>query len=166
MGIQQALLQKLGETLVVKFRASIEPVKASGRTAASIHAVATDTTLEVLAHRSIGTLEYGRAPTSSGAPKGNPSLFEAIKEWALIRGIISNINDRKEMGIVYAITKKIHNEGTLLYKGTDHYGRTKPTMLLQGVVNELNYDVLLREIVAYNVTVYESAIIKELTALK
>ena len=155
MGIQQALLQKLGETLVVKFRASIEPVKASGRTAASIHAVATDTTLEVLAHRSIGALEYGRKPTSSGAPKGNPSLFEAIKEWALIRGIISNINDRKELGIVYAITKKIHNEGW----------KSKLNAPLQGVADGLNYDVLLREIVAHQVTVYESAIIKELKAL-
>ena len=166
MGVQQDLLQKLGETLVMKFRASIEPVKASGRTAASIHAVATDTTLEVLAHRSIGSLEYGRKPTSSGATKGNPTLYEQILDWMQYRSVFAGLKGNERKSVAYAITKKIHEKGTLLYNGTDHYGRTKPTMLLQGVADGLNYDVLLREIVAYQVTVYESAIIKELKALK
>ena len=53
MGVQQQLLQRLGDTLAAKFKANIEPMKASGRTAESIHAVATDWEVEVLANKSI-----------------------------------------------------------------------------------------------------------------
>jgi hypothetical protein len=155
MGVQQELLQKLGDSLVLKFRKNIEPMKASGRTMASIHAVATDTSVEVLANRSIGTAEYGRKPTSSGAAKGNPTLFEQIKEWALIRGIISNVNDRKQLGIVYAITKKIHNEGW----------QSRLNKPLSSVTDAINLDVLLRELIMYQVSVYESQVIKELKDL-
>jgi hypothetical protein len=155
MGVQQALLQKLGETLVMKFRASIEPVKASGRTAASIHAVATDTTLEVLAHRSIGSLEYGRKPTSSGATKGNPSLYEQILDWMQYRSVFAGLKGNERKSVAYAITKKIHEKGW----------ESRLNKPLQGVADSLNYDVLLREVIAYQVTVYESEIIKELKAL-
>jgi hypothetical protein len=156
MGVQQELLKKLGDSLVLKFRANIAPMKASGRTSDSIHAVATDSTLEVLALRSIGTAEYGRKPTSSGASKGNPTLFEQIKEWALIRGIITNINDRKQLGIVYAITKKIHNEGW----------KTRLNKPLSSVTDAINLDMLLRDLIMYQVSVYESEILKELKELK
>ena len=155
MGVQQDLLQKLGETLVMKFRASIEPVKASGRTAASIHAVATDTTLEVLAHRSIGALEYGRKPTSSGATKGNPSLYEQILDWMQYRSVFAGLKGNERKSVAYAITKKIHEKGW----------QSRLNKPLQGVADSLNYDVLLREVIAYQVTVYESEIIKELKAL-
>ena len=155
MGVQQDLLQKLGETLVMKFRASIEPVKASGRTAASIHAVATDTTLEVLAHRSIGSLEYGRKPTSSGATKGNPTLYEQILDWMQYRSVFAGLKGNERKSVAYAITKKIHEKGW----------ESRLNKPLQGVADSLNYDVLLREVIAYQVTVYESAIIKELKAL-
>ena len=155
MGVQQDLLQKLGETLVMKFRASIEPVKASGRTAASIHAVATDTTLEVLAHRSIGALEYGRKPTSSGATKGNPSLYEQILDWMQYKSVFAGLKGNERKSVAYAITKKIHEKGW----------ESRLNKPLQGVADGLNYDVLLREVIAYQVTVYESAIIKELKAL-
>ena len=155
MGVQQDLLQKLGETLVMKFRASIEPVKASGRTAASIHAVATDTTLEVLAHRSIGALEYGRKPTGSGATKGNPTLYEQILDWMQYRSVFAGLKGNERKSVAYAITKKIHEKGW----------QSRLNKPLQGVADSLNYDVLLREVIAYQVTVYESAIIKELKAL-
>ena len=155
MGVQQDLLQKLGETLVMKFRASIEPVKASGRTAASIHAVATDTTLEVLAHRSIGSLEYGRKPTGSGAQKGNPTLYEQILDWMQYRSVFAGLKGNERKSVAYAITKKIHEKGW----------ESRLNKPLQGVADSLNYDVLLREVIAYQVTVYESEIIKELKAL-
>ena len=155
MGVQQDLLQKLGETLVMKFRASIEPVKASGRTAASIHAVATDTTLEVLAHRSIGSLEYGRKPTGSGAQKGNPTLYEQILDWMQYRSVFAGLKGNERKSVAYAITKKIHEKGW----------QSRLNKPLQGVADSLNYDVLLREVIAYQVTVYESEIIKELKAL-
>lgn len=149
MGVQQQLLEKIGESLVVQFRKSIEPVKASGRTADSIHAVTNDSEVEVLAARNIWAIEDGRKPTSAGAKKGNPTLFEAIKEWAQAKGIVNNINDRKQLGIVYAITQKIHKEGW------------KPRLQqpLTKVIQSINEESLLRELVAYQTSIYSDRVI-------
>lgn len=154
MSVQKQLLEQLGKTLVGQFRANIAPMRASGRTMDSIHAVVTDNSLEVLALKQIGAAEYGRKPTSAGAARGNPTLFEAIKEWAQIRGIVTNINDRKQLGIVYAITKKIHRDGW----------KTKLNKPLSSVTDNIDLDELLRPLVVYQTTQYESGIIKELRA--
>jgi hypothetical protein len=152
MSVQRPLLDQLGKTLVGQFRANVAPMRASGRTMDSIHAVTTDTTLEVLALKHIGTAEYGRGPTRDGAQRGNPTLFQAITEWAKIRGIVTNINDRKQMGIVYAITKKIHRDGW----------KTKLNKPLSSVTENLDLDELLRPLVVFQATQYSSGIIKEL----
>jgi hypothetical protein len=155
MGVQQELLQKLGESLVLQFRTSIEQVKTSGRTAESIHAVSTDTTVEVLADRHIFALEDGRKPTGSGAARGNPTLFEQIREWAQLKGIVTNINDKQQLGIVYAITKKIHKEGW------------KPSLNkpLSSVINKIDIETLLREIVTLQATLYSNRFINEVKEL-
>ena len=155
MGVQKQLLQKLGDSLVLKFRANIAPMKASGRTAASIHAVATDFELEVLANRSIGTTEYGRKPTSSGASKGNPTLFEQIQDWMTYKSAFSGLTQQEAKGVAYAITKKIHKEGW----------KTKLNKPLSSVTDALNYDVLLREVIINQAKEYESLVIKDLKAL-
>lgn len=118
----------------------------------SIHAIATEDTLQVLALQQIGAAEYGRKPTSAGAEKGNPTLFEAIKEWAQIRGIVTNINDRKQLGIVYAITKHIHKNGW----------KTKLDKPLSSVTDNLDLDAILKPLVVFQVSQFESGIIKEL----
>ncbi len=152
MSIQKQLLEQLGKTLVGQFRANIAPMRASGRTMDSIHAVVTEDTLQVLALKQIGAAEYGRKPTRQGAEKGDPTLFEAIKEWAQIRGIISNINDRKQLGIVYAITKKIHEQGW----------QTKLNKPLSSVTDNLDLDALIKPLVVYQLNAFKSDIIKEL----
>lgn len=155
MSVQQDLLKKFGDSLVLKFRANIESVKASGKTAASIHAVTTEYTLEVLASRHIWALEEGRKPTGSGATRGNPSLFEQIKEWALIRGIITNVNDRKQLGVVYSITRKIHNEGW----------KARLNKPLSSVIESIDLDMLLRNIVEAQSNIYETIVTRELKDL-
>ncbi len=152
MSVQRQLLDQLGKTLVGQFRAKVAPMRASGRTMDSIHAVVTDTTVEVLALRQIGAAEYGRKPTGSGAVKGSPTLFEQIKEWAQIRGIVTNINDRKQLGIVYAITKKIHRDGW----------KTKLQKPLSSVTDNLDLEELLRPLVTFQANEYSSGIIKSL----
>lgn len=163
MGIQQQLLQKLGDSLVVKFRESIEQTKATGKTAASIHAVSDDNFVEVWGARSLGALEYGRKPTSA-TTASNPTLFEAIKEWAMAKGIVSG--DKKSLGIVYAITQKIHKQGTLLYHGTDFYGNTKPSKRISGVIETLNLDQLLRDVSVLKLNEWSSDVIKELKQIE
>lgn len=54
----------------------------------------------------IDALEYGRKPTSPGAPTGDPTLFERIEAWIAAKGLDLN---------PYAVTKKIHKYG---YPGT------------------------------------------------
>jgi hypothetical protein len=110
------------------------------------------TLLQVLALQQIGAAEYGRKPTSAGAEKGSPTLFEAIKEWAQIRGIVTNINDRKQLGIVYAITKHIHKNGW----------KTKLDRPLSSVTDNLDLDAILKPLVVFQVSQFESGIIKEL----
>lgn len=152
MSIQKQLLEQLGKTLVGQFRANIAPMRASGRTMDSIHAVVTEDTLEVLALKQIGTAEYGRKPTSAGAETGDPTLFEAIKEWAVIRGIVTNLDDKAQLGIVYAITKHIHKNGW----------KTKLNNPLSSVTDNLDLDTMLKPLIVFQVTQFESGIIKSL----
>lgn len=152
MSLQKPLLEQLGKTLVGQFRANIAPMRASGRTMDSIHAVVTEDTLTVLALEQIGSAEYGRKPTGSGAAKGNPTLFEAIKEWAQIRGIVTNINDRKQLGIVYAITKHIHKHGW----------KTKLQKPLSSVTDNIDLDTLLKPLVVFQVNEFQSSVIKDI----
>lgn len=148
MSVQQQLLDRLGDKLVFQFQESIEAVRASGRTSESIHRVSSDFEVEVLAAPNIWTIEDGRKPTGQGAGRGNPTLFEQIKEWAKIRGIVSDLNDRKQLSVVYAITQKIHKEGW------------KPTLdkPLTKVLESIDPDDLLRELIAHQATVYSDRI--------
>jgi hypothetical protein len=76
---------------------------ASGKTIDSIEAVSTDHDAQLLASPYIYALQDGRKPTSPNAAKGDPTLFELIKEWCVEKGI-----DPK---LAYPITKHIHEFG-------------------------------------------------------
>lgn len=77
---------------------------ASGKTAAAIRGEATDEGYEIYGPRHIYTLVYGRKPTGSGG--GNGSLLDNIKAWIAEKHLDLN---------PYAVTAKIHREGTKLY---------------------------------------------------
>jgi len=166
MSVQRDLLLKLAETMSVQLRKNIEPMKASGRTADSITAKATDDTAEVWALENIGALEYGRKPTSSGATTGNPTLLEQIKEWMTYKTAFSSLQGKEKDSVAYAITKKIHSKGTMLYNGKDFYGNSKPTGVISSVLEDLNYDQLLRDVTAYYGVVFTSDILKEIKQLE
>lgn len=108
MNIQEALLSavtELKDGLTESLRSAGKV--ASGRTIDSIEATATDTSAQLLGSKFIYALQDGRKPTRPNAPKGDPTLFEQIKEWCAIKGI-----DEKA---AYPITKHIHKYG---YAGT------------------------------------------------
>lgn len=156
MGVQQQLLEKIGQSLVMQFRDSIEQVRASGRTSESIHAVASDNEVEVLADRHIWALEDGRNPTSAGASRGNPTLFERIKEWMEYRSVFSGLEGKEKDSVAYAITKKIHNEGW-------DARLDKP---LTKVIDNIDEGRLLRELIAYQTTLLSDRVVssaKQLT---
>jgi len=156
MSVQRDLLLKLAETMSVQLRKNIEPMKASGRTADSITAKATDDTAEVWALENIGALEYGRKPTSSGATSGNPTLLEQIKEWMTYKSAFSSLQGKEKDSVAYLITRKIHREGW----------ETKLNKPISSVLEDLNYDQLLRDVTAYYGVVFTSDILKEVKQLE
>lgn len=156
VGIQQKLLQGLGDDIVKKLQASIP--HATGKTAKKIHAVSFPYAVEVLGPHYVFALEYGRGPTRS-TKKSNPTLFEAIKEWAFAKGIITD-NSRESNSIVYAITKKINEQGTNLYRlGT-------PSGVITRVLDQINMNSLLKELTILYVEDYSSEVIRELKQLE
>lgn len=161
MSVQQKLLLKLGNKLVKQFQSSVP--KVTGKTASSIFAVATPTSVDVRGAEYIFALEYGRRPTSPNAQKGNPTLFEAIKQWCLAKGIISDVS-KKSLGIVGAITHKIHKEGTSLFRQIQKGGQ--PSGVLTSVTDNLNLDDLVKEVTALHVAEYNSEIIRQLKSLE
>jgi hypothetical protein len=93
-------------------------LNASGRTLRSINPVVSEKTLTVFGADHIQVVQDGRQPTRN---TGNGELLRAIKEWVKFRGIPD--------AAAYPITKKIHQEGTALFRGTDTRF-TKPTDVL------------------------------------
>jgi len=154
--VQQQLLFKLAETMAIQVRKNIEPMKASGRTSDSVTPLATDRTAEVWALENIGALEDGRKPTSSGATKGNPTLLEQIEEWMNYKSAFASLQGRKKDSVAYLITRKIHREGW----------KTKLVKPISSVLEDLNYDMLLRDITAYYGVEFTSDILKEIKQLE
>lgn len=73
-------------------------------------------TIEVEANEYSGTLsadenilvmEFGRGPTKPGAKKGNPTVFEQIKDWISRKGLDLN---------PYAVSYNIHKYGTVVWR--------------------------------------------------
>lgn len=65
-------------------------------------------------------IEKGRGPTKNGND-GGPTLHDKIKDWITVKGITPdnprNLPTEKVLdSFAWAITKKIHKEGTSIYK--------------------------------------------------
>lgn len=106
-------LNNEGNSIVKEVQANIQSAgkNASGETSRSLLNEVKETedklTMRISGSPWFFTLETGRKPTKPNAKKGDPTLIEKIKRWVLVKGI--DISP-------YAITKKIHNKGTKLYR--------------------------------------------------
>jgi hypothetical protein len=70
-------------------------------------------TQEIFGADHVGALEYGRKPSGDG----DGSLKEIIYRWAEQKGLFAQFEKQYEKdGLAYIITRKIHNEGTLLFR--------------------------------------------------
>lgn len=65
------------------------------------------------AAKHIGALEYGRGPTKSGGGQGI-TLRQIIRKWIDDKGIVPEGTSKDSLA--YLISRKIHNEGTKLYR--------------------------------------------------
>ena len=116
---------------------------ASGRISRSLRIEEDETTGTLFGWKWIEVrTEYGRRPTSTNAPKGNPTLREAILAWVERKGI-GEVKDRKS--IAYLISRKIHQQGDRLYRG--ELGIQPPTGVLTSVINDGRIEQLKKEIV-------------------
>jgi hypothetical protein len=88
--------------------------------APSISYEVTDNSLIITASPYIRVLIDGRAPTRSGAKRGNPTLQEAILSWINRHSITPRANkDGKaptQEQLSWMISKSIHKYGTKLYQ--------------------------------------------------
>jgi hypothetical protein len=69
--------------------------------------------LIIYAAQYIGALQFGRKPTQSTSPS-NPTLKENIRQWIDVKGI--EPDGISKDSLAYLISRKIHNEGTVIYK--------------------------------------------------
>lgn len=120
---------------------------ASGETINSLEVIPIDeNTVALWGAKHLMALEDGRKPTRSGAESGSPTLFERIKQWIDDKGLDLN---------PYAVTKKIHKEGTSLYRQGGKSGVISTVITEQRINNFL--EIFSREFMSSA----ESAVISE-----
>jgi hypothetical protein len=137
------VLKKFGESLVADISQSIEQsgVSASGNLQRSLRYEVTDNRLTVYAAAYAGAVEEGRGPTQ----KAGGDLRSQIRRWIDDKGIIPDGITKDSLA--FLISRKIHREGTALFNGTDFYGRTKPSMVIEGVVQDGRIDELKQDLI-------------------
>jgi hypothetical protein len=137
------VLKKFGESLVADISQSIEQsgISASGNLQRSLRYEVTDNRLTVYGAPYAKTAEEGRGPTQ----KAGGDLRSQIRKWIDDKGIIPDGITKDSLA--FLITRKIHREGTALFNGTDFYGRTKPSMVIEGVVQDGRIDELKQDLI-------------------
>ena len=150
VGIDAKIVQDFANKLKKDLSASVinSGISASGDLAKSFREEIDPNKLRIFAAGYVGTAEVGRRKTVNG---GNGALREQIRRWIDQKGIISKPNDDGKViskdSLAYLISRKIHREGTALFNGVDHYGRTKPTGIITGVINDGRLDSLKKQLI-------------------
>ena len=127
------LINRFGKKLIEDTKQSLDAngSTASGKTKESLRSELTPTSFKFYGRAFINTLEVGRRPTSAD---GDGSLKKAIRQWIDDKGIIANGISRDSLA--FLIARKIHREGDLLFNGANFQGKTKPTQIIYGVIND------------------------------
>jgi len=93
---------------------------ATGETGRSMHVVMKPDGGTLYGRKFFDTLEIGRGPTINPTPH-HPTLFQRILAWMEAKGVYAD--DGNNISLAWAITKKIHKEGTLLFREHKNSGR-------------------------------------------
>jgi len=132
MKFDEEILSSFGDAIVADLRQSIDAsgIRASGNLQNSLRYEVSDKAFTLFGAHYSFTAEFGRGPSQTSGG----DLRAAIRQWIDDKGIIPDGITKDSLAFV--ITRSIHEKGTLLFSGTDHYGRTKPTDILNGVIND------------------------------
>ena len=101
----------------------------------------------------IGALQFGRKPTENS---GDGTLKEKISRWIDVKGI--EPDGISKDSLAYLIAKKIHEEGTSIYRKYADAG----TGLLDDVINENEISKLKNDLTFSYVMSVKSQIFKDL----
>ena len=155
--IDTDILQSFAARFIQDLRESMDSsgVTASGNFNKTLKAIITPNTVVVEGARYAGAIELGRKPTSGG---GNGELRKAIRSWIDDKGI--SPADISKDSLAFIITRKIHREGTKLYRGTDSYGRTKPSRVITGVIEDGRIEKLAKSVVLDVISQFRTEIFK------
>jgi hypothetical protein len=132
MKFDEEIFSEFGEAIVADLRQSIDAsgIRASGNLQNSLRYEVSDNAFTLFGASYAFTAEFGRGPSQTSGG----DLRAEIRKWIDLKGIIPDGITKDSLAFV--ITRSIHNKGTLLFSGTDHYGRTKPSEVLNGVIND------------------------------
>jgi hypothetical protein len=157
ISIDTDILQSFAARFIQDLRESMDSsgVTASGNFNKKLKATVTPNTVVVEGERYAGAIELGRKPTSGG---GNGELRKAIRSWIDDKGI--SPADISKDSLAFIITRKIHREGTKLYRGTDSYGRTKPSRVITGVIEDGRIEKLAKSVVLDVISQFRTEIFK------
>ena len=157
ISIDTDILQSFAARFIQDLRESMDSsgVTASGNFNKTLKATVTPNTVVVEGERYAGAIELGRKPTSGG---GNGELRKAIRSWIDDKGI--SPADISKDSLAFIITRKIHREGTKLYRGTDSYGRTKPSRVITGVIEDGRIEKLAKSVVLDVISQFRTEIFK------
>ena len=135
MKFDEEIFSEFGDAIVSDLRQSIDAsgIRASGNLQKSLRWDLTDKEFILWGAPYAGATEFGRKPT---VESGDGDLLKAITQWIKDKGITPD--DISVESLAYVITRSIHEKGTRLFDGSrpDFYGRTKPSEVLNGVIND------------------------------
>ena len=146
--LDRAALDAFDKQLIADLRSSLDAsgTTASGKTKDSLNSEITENRYKLYGRAFIGALEFGRKPTSNG---GNGSLKSAIEQWIRDKGIIPN-DGISTKSLAFLIARKIHREGNLLFRsGRNFQGQSKPTQIINGVINDGRIGALSKSILLH-----------------
>jgi len=127
------ILKSFADKTVFDIRQSMDVsgVTASGKFNRSLESTVSSNEVVITGLKYAGAIESGRKPSSGGTG----ILRALIRSWIDDKGIVPTGGISKD-SLAYLITRKIHQDGTRLYRGTDYYGRSKPSRVIEGVVKD------------------------------
>jgi len=122
-GLVNAILKNFAEEVIAGIKQNIETLNATGKgpmdtTGETKNSLAYRIDAEGLtiysSKKFFTVVETGRGPTKPGAAAGSPTVRENIEGWIKAKGITPNGISIKSLA--YLISRKIHEEGSLLYR--------------------------------------------------
>ena len=151
------LLRSFATETINDIRQSMDDsgVTASGKFNRSLKADITPNSLVITGWRYAGAIELGRR-------SGGATPVHLIRSWIEDKKIIpkSGNTEKDKMSLAWAISKTHAKKGSRLFRGTDFYGRSKPSRVISGVLEDGRVEKLAKSVVLDVISQFRSELFK------